>query len=131
MAADDTMSAWNWTLPMKVSPGFRDFVLDQLSALGDVRSRPMFGGVGLYLDEYFFGLLADDTLFLKVDDGNRPEFVKAGSRPFKPYAHRPATMQYYDVPLRVLEDADVLIEWAKGAVAAARRKGVARPKRRR
>jgi DNA transformation protein and related proteins len=42
---------------MKVSPGFRDFVLDQPAGVGEVRPRPMFGGVGLYADEYFFAIL--------------------------------------------------------------------------
>ena len=33
---------------LKVSDGFKSFVLDQLEELGDVMPKSMFGGVGLY-----------------------------------------------------------------------------------
>jgi DNA transformation protein and related proteins len=131
MAADDTMAARDRMASMAVSRGFREFVVDQLSGLGEVRTRAMFGGVGLYLDDLFFGLLDDDTLYLKADDGNRALFEKAGSRPFRPSPDRPETMQYYDVPLRVLEDVDALTDWAKAAIGAAHRKGVRKAMKRR
>ena len=53
------------------SSSFEVFVVDQLSELGTVTSRKMFGGVGLYCDDRFFGLIAHDQLYLKVDDSNR------------------------------------------------------------
>lgn len=70
----------------------------------------MFGGVGLYCDEFFFGLIARDTLYLKVDDSNREDYVRAGMKPFQPYPDRPGTMQYYDVPVGVLESAPERVE---------------------
>ena len=42
---------------MAVSREWEEFVLEQLSGLGRVRSRRMFGGVGLWLDGTFFGLV--------------------------------------------------------------------------
>src|SRR5262245_20686076 len=86
------------------SSGFEAFVIDQLSELGDVVPRKMFGGVGLYCDAIFFGLIARDELYLKVDDQTRPLFEAAGSTPFRPYDDRPAAMQYYAVPVAVLEN---------------------------
>ena len=117
---------------MPVSAGFRAFVLDQLEDLGGVHARAMFGGVGLYADDLFFGLIADDTLYLKVDDSNRGEFLAVGMGPFKPYADRPETMSYYQVPAGVLEDADALVAWARRAcrVAAARRQSKRASRRR-
>ena len=44
--------------PMRVSDGFRAFVLDQLSNVADVRPKSMFGGVGLYSGDVFFGIVA-------------------------------------------------------------------------
>src|SRR5438876_1570946 len=85
--------------PMKVSDGFKSFVLDQLEELGDVTPRAMFGGVGLYRRGVFFGILARDTLYLKVDETNRAQYERAGMKPFRPYPDRPGTMQYYAVPL--------------------------------
>lgn len=38
------------------------YVVEQLSGLGRVDSKRMFGGVGLYCDGLFFGLLSNDTL---------------------------------------------------------------------
>ena len=64
---------------MRVSASFRDFVLDQLSNVDGLRARAMFGGVGLYAEDVFFGILAADVLFLKVDDTNRREYETAGS----------------------------------------------------
>ena len=62
---------------MRVTDGFRAFVLEQLEGVKSVRARAMFGGVGLYADEVFFGILAADTLYLKVDDSNRGQYEAA------------------------------------------------------
>jgi DNA transformation protein len=106
---------------LKVTDAFRAFVLDQLDALEDVTSRAMFGGVGLYCRGLFFAIIARDTLYLKVDDQTRADFVDAGMSPFRPYANRPGTMNYYSVPVAVLESALELQRWARKAVAAAAR----------
>ena len=115
---------------MAVSESFRAFVLDQLADLGEITARAMFGGVGLYCDDTFFGLIAGDVLYLKADDVNRPSYEAAGARAFKPYPGQPGTMKYFSVPVGVLESSDELIRWARHAVAAARRKGVLSPRQR-
>lgn len=107
--------------PLHVTDGFRSFVLDQLAELGDVTPRSMFGGVGLYYRGVFFGIVAGDVLYLKVDDTNRPDYERAEMHPFKPYADRPGTMQYYAVPIDVLESPVELARWARKAVAVAER----------
>lgn len=107
-------------MAMRVSNGFRDFVLDQLSRVRQLRAKAMFGGVGLYSDDTFFGILASDVLYFKVDDTNRTQYEKAGSTPFKPYPDRSMTMPYYDVPAAVVEDVATLTDWARQSVAVAR-----------
>ena len=107
--------------PLAVSPAFRRFVLDQLEELGGVLPRSMFGGVGLYRNGLFFGIVAGDVLYLKVDERTRRDYEAARMAPFKPYAHRPGSMQYYAVPVGVLESASELAEWARKAVGVARR----------
>jgi DNA transformation protein len=84
--------------------------------------------VGIYCDDTFFALIDNDILYLKVDDVNRPDFVRAGSGPFKPYGDDRETMQYYAVPASVLEDAEELARWGRKAIQAAERKRN-RPKR--
>jgi DNA transformation protein len=108
---------------MAVSATFRTFVIDQLSrAVPRIRARSMFGGVGVYAGELFFALLADDTLYFKVDDSNRPDFEAQGMGPFQPYGEGGEVMQYYQVPADLLEDPDALRPWAEKAIAVAARK---------
>lgn len=113
---------------MAVSPEFVDYILEQLAPMGGITHRRMFGGVGLSRHELFFALIAQDTLYLKVDDANRAEFEAAGCEPFKPFGGDKA-MSYWSAPLDALEDPDLLAAWAgKGIEAAARAKA---PKARR
>ena len=104
---------------LRVSPEFRDFVLDQLARVPDLSSKRMFGGIGLYSGERFFGIVAADELFFKVDDSNRAAYEAAGSEPFRPVLDRPVSMSYWRVPLEVLEDPAELAAWAKAAVRVA------------
>ena len=108
---------------MAVSDNFVSFVLEQLDALGPIESKRMFGGVGLYVDDLFFALIAGDVLYLKADETTRRAREKAGARPFQPFPHRPkgkGRMKYYSVPAAILEDDEALLAWAKKAVAIAR-----------
>lgn len=125
---------------MAVSREWEAFVLEQLSGLGRVRARRMFGGVGLWLEETFFGLVAGAAgeVFFKVDDGNRAAYEAAGSGPFRPFADKAYAMSFWRVPAEVLDDPDEMTAWGRDAVAAARRSAAAkrttartpRPKRR-
>jgi len=103
------------------SADFLAYVLDQLAGLPGVAPQRMFGGVGLYCDELFFGLIDDDVLYLRADDANRQDFLARGMSAFRPYADRPqVSMKYYEVPADVLESAAELVAWAQRSVAAAR-----------
>jgi DNA transformation protein and related proteins len=116
---------------MSVSPSFRTFALEQLQrTVRGVRARSMFGGVGIYAGDWFFALIADDTLYFKVDDSTRPDFASRGMEPFRPYGDTGETMQYYRVPEDLLEDPETLGLWAERAIAVARR-AKRRPPRRR
>ena len=91
---------------MTVSSEYLDYVHDQLSGLGGVTSRRMFGGAGLYCDEFFFALIDNDTLYLRVNDANRADFTTRGMSQFRPYPDSPQlSMSYYETPADVLEDA--------------------------
>jgi DNA transformation protein and related proteins len=101
---------------LAVSTSYRRFVLDQFEELGEVTPRDMFGGVGLYWRDVFFGIIARDVLYFKVDDSSRREYVRRGMRPFQPYPNRTGTMQYYEVPLSVIESPTELARWARKAI---------------
>ena len=104
-----------------VSDDYLQFVLDQLAALGVVRARRMFGGAGLYRGDEFFGIVHGDALYFKVDETTRAEYERAGSEPFRPFANRATTLQYFLVPAEVLEDSGELCSWARRAVLVAQR----------
>src|SRR6266851_586115 len=106
---------------MPVSEEYLDYVVDQLGCLGEVTAKRMFGGVGLYRDGFFFGLIAGDALYFKVDDENRSDYEAAGAKAFQPYGEESYSMGYYEVPVDVLEDVDKLRGWASGAVSATER----------
>lgn len=101
---------------MPVSLEYLDYIIDQLKAFGPVTAKRMFGGAGLYHQGLFFGLIADDALYFKVDDANRKDYTDAGMGPFKPFGSY--AMGYYEVPVDVLEDPDELALWARKAFEA-------------
>ena len=88
---------------------------------GALRSRRMFGGVGLYSDELFFGLIDDDTLFFKTDDSNIARYRARNMPRFMPFPGpaRSGSIGYHQVPADVIEDAETLVEWARKSVAVA------------
>ena len=102
---------------MSVSDGFLEYVLDQLSAWGEIDARKMFGGAGLFRDGKMFGLVADDVVYLKVDETNRDKFVEAESAPFKPFPDRPAMLSYFEIPPDILENPEKSMEWARESLA--------------
>ena len=105
---------------MTVSDNFLAFVIEQLAGLGRVRPKRMFGAVGLYADELFFGLIDDNALYLKVDDLSRGDYLALGMGAFRPFPDRPEySMSYYQVPADVIEDAEMLASWARNAVGVA------------
>lgn len=94
--------------------GFKDFVLDQLSGLRGVACRAMFGGYGLYRGRRFFGIIHGGRLYFKARPETLARFLDQGMAPFRPN-ERLTLKRYYEVPPDVLEDADLLTEWAKTA----------------
>ena len=111
---------------------FKEFVLDQLSALPDARARAMFGAHGLYSGEHFFGILDEGRLFFKTDAQSQADYTARGMGPFTYESKgKVLTMSYHEVPPDVLEQPQELAGWARKAiaVAASSRKPVKRAKR--
>jgi DNA transformation protein len=97
------------------------FLIEQLSPLGEITTRRMFGGHAVYCDGTVFALVASDTLYLKVDDQNRAEFEAGSLAAFHPFGDDRLVMQYYQAPPEIFENADALRRWGGGAIAAGRR----------
>jgi DNA transformation protein len=110
---------------MRANNRYLDFVVEWLSPLGDITARGMFGGYCLYCDGVVFALVAEDTLYLKVDDSTRPRFESLGLKPFRPFADRPKVaqrypqvMQYYPPPPEFFEDPALVADWGRAALEA-------------
>lgn len=112
---------------MAVSAQFLQFLLDQFGTVLPVRSRRMFGGVGFYAGELFFAIVANDTVFFKVDATTRAEFEREGAKPFQPFGpDTPPMNGYFELPPRLYEDSEELARWMRAAVAVAARAATAR-----
>jgi DNA transformation protein len=108
---------------MAASADFLEFLKDQLRGLGTITTRRMFSGAGVYCDGLIFALVLRDALYFKVDDGNRPAYLAEGLAPFSYEARgrRVEVGAYWQVPERLLDEPDEMLEWARAAFAAARR----------
>ena len=83
---------------MGVTESFRVFVLEQLAGVDQIHARAMFGGVGLYAAEVFFGILAADTLYFKVDDSNRSAYRVCRDESVPAVRRQAMSRSYYEVP---------------------------------
>ncbi|MCZ6627793.1 MAG: TfoX/Sxy family protein [SAR324 cluster bacterium] len=107
---------------MANSKEFVQKMLDDLSPLGDVTARPMFGGHGVFLGGRMFALISKDVIYLKADDENKAEFAAAGMKPY-------GKMPYYQTPPAAMDDPRRLEYLGGAAVAAAVRGGKKKSKK--
>lgn len=108
-------------------------IADVFAAFGPVRTRRMFGGIGIYADDVMFALEASGEIYLKADSRSQPAFAEAGSRPFVYEKEgRKTTTSYWLLPVDPYEDPQEVAGWARIALDAAKRKPpkAARPSRR-
>src|ERR1700693_5665854 len=108
---------------MVASDTFAEFLRDQLSSLGRVTMRRMFGKTGVFCDGLMFAMVTDDTLYFRVDDHNRAAFKEAESFPPLNYEKKGCTidLSFWRAPERLLDEPDELVAWALVALAAAHR----------
>ncbi len=111
----------------------RDFLIDLFADFGPVTIRPMFSGFGISADGTNFALALRAGLYFRADEQTIPKFEAEGSTPFQ-YQTRAKTVtvaSYWQLPARLFDDTVELGEWARAALAAARRAALKkRPKAR-
>ncbi len=105
---------------MSVSSDYAEFISERLEPLGDIVMRRMFGAVGIYCDSHFFAIISDNVLYFKVDETNLADYERAGMEPFRPYGPDGEAMKYYEVPADVIENDELIAQWAGRAVDVAR-----------
>ncbi|MGO4125622.1 TfoX/Sxy family protein [Inquilinus sp. YAF38] len=100
-----------------------EFLRDQIAPLGPIATRRMFGVTGLFCEGVMFGMIAEDALYLRVDDHNRAAFQEAEAFPPLSYEKQGRTidLSFWRVPDRLFDEPDELIDWARAGLAAAHR----------
>ena len=88
-----------------------------LRGLGDITSRPLFGGHGIYWRDVIFGIVFRGRLYLKVDEESKSEYLTRGMGPFRPN-ERQTLKSYFEVPPSIIEDREALQSWAREAIRA-------------
>ena len=114
-----------------MSSDYVNYLLELLAPMGEIRAKRMFGDHGIFRGDLMFGLVADDTLYLKADDSNRGDFVALELEPFVYYKqNKPFSLSYYQAPEDALEDSALLCEWAEKSYAVAVQANANKRKRR-
>lgn len=115
---------------MVASPEYAEFLREQLAPLGRITIRRMFGKSGVFCDGVMLGMVTDNSLYLRVDDGNRATFEEARSSPPLNYAKKGELidLSFWRLPDRLFDDPDEFLKWARAALGAAKR--VAQKRRR-
>jgi DNA transformation protein and related proteins len=108
---------------MVASDSFAEFLREQLAPVGPVTLRRMFGKTGVFCGGVMFGMVTDNTLYFRVDERNREVFKEAASSPPLNYAKKGVLIDlaFWRVPERLFDEPDEFVEWARAALAAARR----------
>jgi DNA transformation protein len=98
-----------------------------------VAIRRMFSGYGISADGINFALALRGGLYFRADEQSIPRFEAEGSLPFS-YQTRAKTVtvnSYWQLPARLFDDSEELVDWARAALAAAQRAALRkRPKKR-
>lgn len=114
---------------------FHEFVKELFAGVGPVQIKRMFGGAGGYADGVMFLLLADDTIYLKVDDALKAELGAEGCGPFVwvpqrgPRAGEKLDLGYWRLPDSALDDPGEAAVWGLKALAVAKAKAAAKKRK--
>lgn len=109
---------------------FVEFLKEVFVDFGAIQGRKMFGGYGIYHQGVMFGLVADDTLYLKADGETSKLFEAKGLGPFEyDKGDKVVKMSYYVAPDEILDDPQEAAIWARRSYAVAvQAKALTKPK---
>jgi len=97
------------------SNDFLDFILAQLAYLPKVRAQAMFGGFGLYSNEFFFAIVHKERFYIKVNADTLSQLKALDMQPFRP-SPKQTLKSFYEVPLDILESQQALMQLVPGTV---------------
>lgn len=109
---------------MQPDTGYIQYLTDELLREVDgITVRRMFNGHGLYRHGIFIGLVHDGIIFLKVDDVDKDEYERRGSKQFVYTGHtgKDISLSFWEIPADVADDAQEIVPWVMRAYEAALR----------
>lgn len=106
---------------MRTKSSLAKYVTEQLSFLGRISSRAIFGATGIFIEDRLLGIVVDEqTLYLHTGPTNRDDYLSRGMPQFKPYPNAfDLTTDHHRVPGEVLADDEQLRQWGERALRAA------------
>lgn len=95
---------------------FVDYLLaDVFRHISGVTAKAMFGGYCLYRNGLVFAIVDQDEgkVFIKATDSNREDIeeLRLNKFVYTSKAGKTATMNYYQLPLEILENPDKIRQW--------------------
>jgi DNA transformation protein len=117
---------------MPLSPDFTDYAEELIAGFGKVEIRKMFGGAGVYRNGVGFGILDDDTFFIKADTALGAELKKQGSKPWSYSVKKDGTVRdiaYWSLPAAAADDGDEASALAKRSFEIAKRAAAEKAKK--
>lgn len=88
---------------------------------GQVKSRSMFGGFGIFVDETMFGLVVNDALHIRSCQLTVEQFKSAG---YEPYVYKkrgfPVVTKYFALPESMWDSPDEILSIASVALTNAK-----------
>ncbi len=75
----------------------------------------MFGGFGVYCQQYFFALIWEDSLYIFTSQESRKKYKKAGMEAFV-FKEGQTEGNYFTIPDVVLSDPNKLAVWVNESV---------------
>ncbi len=108
---------------------FAQHLTDVFRLFGPISLRRMFSGYGVFHDGIMFGLVSQETLYLKADAENSADFRNQGLSQFE-YVRQGKIigLSYYQAPEIVLEDVNEAALWARRSFEAALRADASKTK---
>ena len=97
-----------------------EYLKEVFSEFGSIQPRRMFGGYGIFCKGLMFGLVADDSLYLKADESIAPFFTERELEQFSYEKQGKAfKMSYFMAPEEIFDDPEEAKVWADRSYAAA------------
>ncbi|CAH0533122.1 DNA transformation protein TfoX1 [Vibrio stylophorae] len=100
--------------------GYLEQILSVLEELGEIKSRSMFGGYGLYHEGFMFALIATDKVYLRASMELEKNFLAMGLEQYVYMKNgKPVALRYYLVPEQYLQPASAFLALVKEAIELA------------